>query len=59
MKALAWYTVVLNLLIIIAFILSLTGVIDTPPFSIAEQTIWALLLVPVVVFALTVARNRD
>jgi hypothetical protein len=59
MKALAWYTVVLNLLIIIAFILSLTGVISTPPFSTPEQIAWAVLLIPVVVFGLGVARMRD
>ena len=59
MKVLAWYTVILNLLIIIGFILSLTGVIDTPPFATSEQIAWAALLIPVVVFGLGVARNRD
>ena len=59
MKALAWYSFVLSVGTIIAFCLSLIGVIGTPPFSIPEQIVWAALLIPVAVFALEVARNRD
>ena len=59
MKALAWYTVIINVLVIIAFCLSLTGVIATPPFSRPEQIAWAALLIPVVVFGLGIARDRD
>ncbi len=59
MRALAWYTVILNFFIIIAFCLSLTGVIAAPPFTRPEQIAWAALLIPVVVFALGIARERD
>jgi len=57
MKLLAWYTFSLNVLIILAFILSLAGVIDKPTSSTTEQIAWAVLLVPVVIFGWMVARR--
>ena len=60
MKLLAWYAIVLNVLVIVAFVLSLTGVMDTPPFSNTEQIAWAILSVPVVILGwLVVRRDHD
>lgn len=38
-KALAWYSVIFNVLVIIAFILFLAGVMEQPPFSNLEAII--------------------
>jgi hypothetical protein len=54
MKALAWYTIIFNILVIIAFILNLTGVIAKPPFTALEGIAWAVLTVPVVILGIMV-----
>ena len=59
MKALAWYTVIFNILIIIAFILFLAGAMDEPPFTNSEAVAWAALTVPVVILGLMVIRKKD
>ena len=60
MKLLAWYAIVLNVLVIVAFVLSLTGVIDKPTSSNTEQIAWAILSVPVVILGwLVVRRDHD
>ncbi|OGO30718.1 MAG: hypothetical protein A2Z29_00655 [Chloroflexi bacterium RBG_16_56_11] len=59
MKALAWYTVIFSILIIIAFILFLAGVMDEPPFTNSEAIAWAVLTVPQIILGIMVLRNRD
>ena len=59
MKALAWYTIIFNILVIIAFILNLTGVISKPPFTAFEGIAWAVLTVPVVVLGVLVIRRME
>lgn len=59
MKLLAWYAIILNILVIIAFVLSLAGVMDTPPFSTVEQIVWAVLTVPVVILGWLVVRRQN
>jgi hypothetical protein len=58
MKALAWYTVIFNILVIIAFVLFFAGVLDTPPFTDLEAIAWAVLTIPVVIFGLKVAMKK-
>ena len=57
MKALAWYSVIFNILVIIAFILFLAGVMDEPPFSTLEAVAWAVLTIPVVLLGTMVIRK--
>ncbi len=58
MKALAWYTVILNALIIIALILTGAGVIPPAPFSWGEDILWIVLTLPVIVLGIRVIRER-
>ncbi|MBI2860623.1 MAG: hypothetical protein HYX91_03850 [Chloroflexi bacterium] len=59
MKALAWYTVIFNALIIIFFILAVADVVPKPPFSTTEAIAWIVLSVPVVILGLMVTRRWD
>ncbi|HJX14067.1 MAG TPA: hypothetical protein VJ377_11155 [Dehalococcoidales bacterium] len=59
MKALAWYSVVFSILVIIAFILFLVGVIAEPPFTTSEAVVWAVLTIPVVVLGIMVIRKKE
>ena len=58
MKALAWYTVTLNALIIIALILTGAGVIPPAPFSWFEDIFWIILTLPVIVLGIRIIRER-
>ncbi len=58
MKALAWYTVILNTLIIIALILTGAGVIPPAPFTWFEDIFWVVLTLPVIVLGIRVIRER-
>ncbi len=57
MKALAWYTVVFNGLLIIALILAALGVVPPAPFTLLEDIAWAVLTVPVLVLGILVIRK--
>ena len=57
MKGMAWYTVIFNLVVIILFILHAIGVVETPPFTTLEDIIWAVFLIPVVIFGILVVRK--
>ena len=57
MKALAWYTVVFNLVLIILFILTSAGVVEAPPFSWLETILWAILTVPVIILGFLVIKR--
>ncbi len=57
MKALAWYTVVLNSLIIVALILVGVGVVPPAPFTLLEDIAWAVLTVPVIVLGILVVKR--
>ncbi len=59
MKALAWYAVIFNVLIIIALILAITEVIEKPPFSTLEGIAWAVLSLPVIVLGWRIAKKGD
>ena len=58
MRALGWYTLVFNLLVIALFILLAAGRIDKPPFSALEDIVWAVALIPVAVLGAIAARQR-
>jgi hypothetical protein len=58
MKALAWYTVIFSILVIIAFILFIADVIDTPPFTNFETIAWAVLMVPQVILGILVLKKK-
>ncbi len=58
MKALAWYTVIFNALIIIALILTGAGVIPPAPFTWFEDILWIILILPVIVLGTLVIRER-
>jgi len=57
MKALAWYSIIFNILVIIAFILFLAGVIDMPPFTTLEAVVWAVFAIPLVILGWMVIRK--
>ena len=59
MKALAWYSVIFNILVIIAFVLFLAGVMDEPPFSTLEAVAWAVLTIPVIILGWRVATKSE
>ncbi|MBI4303802.1 MAG: hypothetical protein HY665_05645 [Chloroflexi bacterium] len=57
MKALAWYTIIYNGLLIIAFILTAAGLIEAPPFTVLEDLVWALFTVPVLILGILCIRR--
>ena len=59
MKALAWYTIIVSVLIIIAFILLMTGVIAEPPLSTFESILWIVATVPVVILGILVIKRWE
>ncbi len=59
MKALAWYSVIFSVLVIIAFILQVAGAIDKPPFTAFEGILWALFMVPIVILGILVLRKKE
>lgn len=59
MKALAWYSVIFNVLIIIFFLLSTIGVVPPPPFSAFENIAWMVLTLPVVALGLLIIRRFE
>lgn len=59
MKALAWYTVVFNGLLIITLILAAVGVVPPAPFTLLEDIAWAVLTVPVVILGILVIRRWE
>jgi len=56
-KALAWYSIIFNILVIIAFILFLAGAIDMPPFTALEAVIWAVFTIPLILLGWMVIRK--
>jgi hypothetical protein len=59
MKALAWYTIIFSILVIIMFILFLTGVVDTPPFTNFEAIVWAVFMLPQIYLGYMVLRKKE
>ena len=57
MKALAWYTVIFNSLIIIVLILAAVGVVPPAPFTLIEDIVWAVFTVPVLILGILVVRE--
>ena len=58
MKALAWYTIIFNALLIIALLLSAVGVVPPAPFTALEDIVWAVFTVPVLILGILVIRER-
>ena len=59
MRALGWYTIIFNILIIIAFILTMTGVIPKPPFTTLEGILWIVATVPVLILGIMVIMRME
>ena len=59
MRALAWYTAIFNVLIIIVFILSMVGLVPPPPFTTLEGAVWVVLTVPVVILGILVIKRSE
>jgi prolipoprotein diacylglyceryltransferase len=59
MRALAWYSVIFNILVIIAFILFLADVLDRPPFSTLEAIAWVVLTLPVIILGVRVIGRSE
>ncbi len=59
MRALAWYTAIFNILVIIFFILSMAGLVPPPPFTTFEGVAWAVLTVPVVILGILVLKRWE
>ena len=57
MKGLAWYTIIFNSLVIIAFILTAAGVVEKPPFTVLEDITWAVFTVPVLILGILIVRR--
>lgn len=58
MKALAWFTAVFNLVVIVLFILHAVGAVNTPPFTALEDLLWALFSLPAVILGISVIRQK-
>ncbi len=59
MKALAWYTVIISSLIVIAFILFMTGVMSKPPLSTSESILWIAVTVPIIILGILVIKKSE
>ena len=59
MKALAWYAIVYNIVVIIAIVLAAAEVIDPAPFSWLESIVWAVLSLPVVYLGIRVLKDHS
>ena len=59
MKALGWYTVIYNLVLIILLILTSAGVVEQPPFTWLETIVWAVFTVPIVILGIRVIREPN
>ena len=59
MKALAWYTIIVSVLIIIAFILFLAGVIAKPTLSTYESILWIVATVPIIILGILVIKRWE
>ncbi len=57
MKALAWYTIIFNGLLIIALILTAVGIVPPAPFSLFEDIAWAVLTVPVLILGILAVKE--
>ncbi len=57
MKALACYTVIFNIAVIVLILLGATGTINPPPFSWFESIVWIVLTIPVVIFGFIALRK--
>ena len=58
MKALAWYTIIFEGMVLIGFILNAAGIVGMPPFTRFEVTAWAVFTVPVFILGILAARRR-
>jgi prolipoprotein diacylglyceryltransferase len=59
MKALAWYSIIFSVAVIIAFILFLADVLNPPTFSDLEVIIWAVAMLPLIYLGVMVLRKKD
>ena len=59
MKALAWYSIIFSILVIIAFILFITGAINPPPFTNFETIVWAVFMLPQIYLGVMVLRKKE
>ncbi|MFC1987425.1 hypothetical protein ACFLVH_02645 [Chloroflexota bacterium] len=57
MKALAWYTIIFNAIIIIVLILTGIGIIPPAPFTLLEDIVWAVLSVPVLILGILAVKK--
>ena len=57
MKALGWYTIIVTGLTILAFILSIAGLIPPPPFTALEGVVWVVVTLPVIVLGIMVIKR--
>ncbi len=58
MKALAWFTVIFNLIVVVLFVLQAAGMVSKPPFTALEDLLWALFSLPAVIVGFSVARQK-
>jgi hypothetical protein len=58
MRFLGWYTLLFNLVVIAMFILHAADRIETPPFTVLEDLLWALFSVPAVILGALATRYR-
>lgn len=59
MKILAWYTIIISILMILAFILSVAKLIPPPPFTALEGIVWALAMVPVLFLGIIALKRLE
>lgn len=57
MKALAWYTTIFSIVVILLFILLTIGLVPPPPLTAFEDLAWAVLTVPVVILGIMVIKK--
>ena len=59
MKALAWYAIIFDALVVLMLILTAAGVIPPAPFSWFESIAWSVLILPVIFLGIRVLKNYE
>jgi hypothetical protein len=52
MKILAWYAIVSSTVTILAFLLTMLKVIPPPPFTVLEDIVWMVAIVPILLLGI-------
>ena len=58
MKALAWYAIIFDAMVILLLVLTAAGIVPPAPFSWFESIAWTVLTLPVIYLGIRVLKNQ-